>query len=303
MVQKFRLLSVIALFLLALVLVAYASEENVEENNDIDDFEVLMEQEDDLSMAAKKKKKAAPKKKKAKKPASKKGGSKGGSKGGKKPKTPKAPASGGLYQLFPALNGLVQRWSCDPITYRVNVQYADDKKAALSDAKGAVARISKASGLRFQYLGSTTELCQTAQTVTSAHMVINWHPKGATFFNGVAGKGGFYPTVITDTTGQQRASISRGCVSINTSTKLRPGFGSAYRNKPGGGWDAYSVRGHVLLHEIMHAMGMDHVNSEAEIMNPVADLSRKPVKFGPGDLRGLAVVGKDGCFYIPGGRV
>jgi hypothetical protein len=297
MVQKFRLLSVIALFLLALVLVAYASEENVEENNDIDDFEVLMEQEDYNSVAAKKKKKAP--KKKAKKPAQKK--KKGASKKpGKKPKTP---ASGGLYQLFPPVQGLMVRWSCDPITYRVNVQYADDKSAALRDAKGAVARISKASGLKFQYLGTTTELCQTASTVKSAHLVINWHPKGATFFNGVAGKGGFHPTVITDTTGQQRASISRGCVSINTSTKLRPGFGSAYRNKPGGGWDAYSVRGHVLLHEIMHAMGMDHVNSEAEIMNPVADLSRKPVQFGPGDKRGLAVVGKTGCFYIPGGRV
>jgi hypothetical protein len=290
------LFTVTALLLFALVLTALAREsdwQNVEENNEIEDIDELMELEE---IVAKKKKKA---------PAKKKASSK--KKGSKKPQKPNklaAKASGGSggYKLFPSIEGHIVRWSCDPITYRVNVRNAGDKSAALRDVKGAVARMSQASGIRFQYLGTSTELCQTAGTVRSAHLLIGWHPKGSSFFGGVAGKGSYSPTIITDTAGKQRASISRGCVAINSSTKLRPGFGSAYRTTPGGGYQAYSVRGHVLLHEIGHAMGLDHVNSKAEIMYPVADLSRKPVRLGSGDKRGLAVVGKNDCFYIPGGR-
>jgi len=267
-------------------------------NNEIEDFEVLM----DEAVALRKRRKKAVKKKVAKKKAKKPSRAKKPS--AKKPvaAAPKSTGTGG-YKLFPPADGHIVRWSCDPIQYRVNLRYVADRKAALRDVKGAVARMSRASGIAFQYLGTSTELCETASTVTSTQLLFSWHPKTATFFNGVAGKGGFSTSIITDTMGKPRASIRRGCVAMNSATKLRPGFGSAYRTTPGGGYQAYSVRGQVLLHEIGHAMGLDHVNSKSEIMYPVADLSRKPVRLGAGDLRGLAVVGKNDCFNIPGGRV
>jgi hypothetical protein len=298
----FGLFAVTALLVFALALTALAREHEVEEINEIDDFEVMMDQEDYHSVAARKKKaKKAPKK--AAKKTGKKPKKAGKKKAKAKPLAGKAKGGSGVYKLFPALNGHPVRWSCDPIQYRVNVAHAGDKKSALRDVKGAVSRMSAASGIRFQYLGSTTELCQSASTVTTAHLVIGWHPKSAaSFFNGRSGVGGFAPEIITDTAGKERASIKRGCIAMNSASKLRPGFGSAYRTTPGGGYQAYSVRGHVLLHEIGHTMGLDHVNSKAEIMYPVADLSRKPVSLGPGDKRALAFVGKSDCFYIPGGR-
>jgi hypothetical protein len=211
---------------------------------------------------------------------------------------------GGGYQLFPKLNGKVVRWSCDVIQYKVNLKNAPGKKSALRDVKKAVKIVSRASGLKFKYRGTTSELCKTASSVKSAHLVIGWHRKGASFFRGAAGIGGYNAGIITDTKGKQRASISKGCVAMNAGSKLRPGFGSAYRSTGGGGYQAYSVRGQVLIHELGHAMGLAHVNSKAEIMYPVADLSRKPVHLGSGDKKGFAVVGrkKGGCFYIPGGR-
>jgi len=206
------------------------------------------------------------------------------------------------YKLFPRINGHIVRWSCDPIQYRINAKKSGGTKSAIRDVKEAVKRISKASGIKFIYRGTTSESCKSAKTVRSAHLLISWHPKGASFFHGAAGIGGYWPEIIKDTKGKERASIKHGCVAMNSGTKLRPGFGSAYRSTPGGGYQAYSVRGQVLLHELGHAMGLTHVNSKKEIMYPVADLSRKPVNFGKGDKRGLAVVGKKGCFYIPGGR-
>lgn len=48
--------------------------------------------------------------------------------------------------------------------------------------------------------------------------------------------------------------------------------------------------GTVLAHEVGHAVGLDHVNDEREIMNPTHVLTKDAV-FGPGDTRGLQILG------------
>ncbi|HET6953742.1 MAG TPA: hypothetical protein VFI47_25430 [Acidimicrobiales bacterium] len=50
----------------------------------------------------------------------------------------------------------------------------------------------------------------------------------------------------------------------------------------------------VIRHELAHVVGLDHVDDDEELMHPVA----RPdvVTFGPGDLTGLAELGRGQCF-------
>ncbi len=50
----------------------------------------------------------------------------------------------------------------------------------------------------------------------------------------------------------------------------------------------------VIRHELAHVVGLDHVDDEGELMHPVAHPGL--VTFGPGDLTGLAELGRGQCF-------
>ncbi len=49
----------------------------------------------------------------------------------------------------------------------------------------------------------------------------------------------------------------------------------------------------VVLHELGHLLGLDHVDASSEVMYPQAD--RVITQFGPGDLTGLAALGAGAC--------
>lgn len=49
----------------------------------------------------------------------------------------------------------------------------------------------------------------------------------------------------------------------------------------------------VVMHELGHLVGLDHVDSPGELMNARSDGST--VRFGPGDLHGLAALGSGAC--------
>ncbi len=49
----------------------------------------------------------------------------------------------------------------------------------------------------------------------------------------------------------------------------------------------------VVLHELGHLVGLAHVNDTRQLMYPRAEAGR--TTFGPGDLRGLAALGKGAC--------
>lgn len=56
-------------------------------------------------------------------------------------------------------------------------------------------------------------------------------------------------------------------------------------------FSAGASRGNLLLHELVHAVGLGNVNNTRLVMNPYLS-SRTPRGFAAGDLAGLARVGR-----------
>ena len=70
---------------------------------------------------------------------------------------------------------------------------------------------------------------------------------------------------------------------------------SVNANRPtNAGWSGYGSIGPLLLHELGHAVGLNHVYASGEVMNPNAHLSN----YGPGDREGLWHLGaRAGCAF------
>lgn len=189
------------------------------------------------------------------------------------------------------------RWNpCSAIGYRVNLTGAP--AGAISDVKVAVARVSLATGLRYVYRGTTTLVPGTSMRSdkflnaypSDTQLVIAWAnrgvssylPKGSTAlaYGGWLSKGsayrGFYP-------------IAQGYVVARRDISLSAGFGAGPSNGILGTW------GQVLMHEIGHTVGLDHISDTTQMM--YAMTQRKIPNWGLGDLTGLRTVGsRAGCF-------
>lgn len=212
------------------------------------------------------------------------------------PAAPSGSAVATDYRLTTNRDGSVVRWNpCAPIHYTVNAALAADPAGALADTQAAIGKIAAASGLAFVYDGPTT-LAPTRSwlddgTSASSGLVIAWAARGTgagqsdLFGADADGEGGWWESGVSKDGQTWTWQIKRGFVVIDPAggADYAPGFGAG------------QSRGVLLMHELGHAVGLGHVDNPRDVMFPVITPSSR-AQWGPGDLAGLALVGKGaGC--------
>lgn len=196
------------------------------------------------------------------------------------------------------------RWDpCRTITYAVNTDLsaasAGGRDGALRDAQRAMDRAASRTGLTFRFVGRTHEVPDNnggqgwSARQRAADIVIAWvTPSTSDLLTKVSsgyasGTGGWMWKAWSD--GHKwRLAIGRGFVVVNALQRndYAPGFG------PG------RTRGALLLHEVGHALGLNHVGNTAEIMYPTM-LRRSSSSYKFGDRAGLHRVGRPaGCIGV-----
>jgi hypothetical protein len=182
-------------------------------------------------------------------------------------------------------SGWVQRWNpCTPVHYEVNTDMAPGQ---LGRVLSAVASVSQATGLRFVYDGATSYVPQQGAWNQPSELVIafanhNGSGGGSSYLSGAnqLGEGGFQSTYMT----------SNGRISSYQITK-----GYAVIDATAFNYSSDKVRNDTLLHELGHAVGLNHAHYTSEIMYPVIS-NYSPDGYSGGDLAGLAKVGaSQGC--------
>lgn len=169
---------------------------------------------------------------------------------------------------------------CQPIRYRVNPANQPDGGADL--IARAVERVSAATGLAFEDEGATEERPFKSQFVplgTDRPVIIGWgspveFPELAGDIAGIGG-GAAEEGILG------RRYYVTGAVALDTDvfTALE------IARRP-------QTMEAIVVHEIAHVVGLDHVNEPTELM---AATNNGQIDFGPGDREGLARVGALPC--------
>jgi len=223
-----------------------------------------------------------------------------------------AATSTGSYHLtygYDAYTGLtrIARWApctivngvrrTHVINYRV---HAAASRVTL--VKQAMSRLANATGLTFRYLGTTSYIPQgklvdgtmrleaaTQRSRTGAQLVVAWAYRGtgAGHSNLLTGTESGVGSISWASSALSQLRIGDAAVVMKRGVPLKAGFTS-------GG----SV-GTLLLHELGHTAGLQHVAYTHEVMYPYIG-SASPAGYTTGDRAGLAKVGAGaGCMRTP----
>jgi hypothetical protein len=172
------------------------------------------------------------------------------------------------------------RWNpCQPIHYWLNAKQAP--AGGVAAAKEALRRISHITKLHFVAKGKTREVPQAGKA-QHHELVIAWVRPGQTNLGiggGEIGVGGGEAKGYTP----KDIRVVSGYAVLDSTEKLAPGFGSGI------------TEGELLLHELGHMTGLDHVTATSQIMYPEIE-ARPAAIYGAGDYRGLKLLGRSqGC--------
>ena len=195
-----------------------------------------------------------------------------------------------LYKFSSIVSGKAVRWNpCAPIHYRIRSTYIPSGGTAT--IRSAISAISAATGIPFVYDGATTA------TPTSS-----WLPKTSTGIRPllIGWTDGSHsdllrnkPAAVLGVTrtayfgisvdGATLAATKAAVIALDRTNKL-PMTGSV-------SWKT------TILHELGHAMGLDHVTNAKQLMYPV--LQRNLYGLQSGDKAGLAKLGRSmGCIDL-----
>lgn len=176
---------------------------------------------------------------------------------------------------------------CRPVRYVVR----PDGMPAGADSllAEAVAIVSAATGLVLQDVGSTDEVPAVERVLIQperygpgwAPVLVAWSDEThlPELAGEVAGVAGSAAVPGADGTGQWLAA---GRVVLDTADI------EAMLARPDGAAQARSI----VVHELAHVLGLDHVDDPDELMHPV---NATRADLGPGDRQGLALVGQVPC--------
>jgi hypothetical protein len=205
--------------------------------------------------------------------------------------TTAAVASAGWSPSYVDDAGRPARWNpCEPIRYVVQTRWMP--AGGRQDLAGALARISKVSGLVFTDDGDTDELPSRDRAAYQperygkrwAPMLVAWVPPAQSDLG--LGRSVAGVTVAVAIPGPKGGSIVSAQVALNAEHRLPAGFG------PG------ATEGEVLLHELAHAVGLGHVLDPTQVMYPQTTNSES--QYGAGDRAGLRALGRPaGCHPAP----
>ena len=189
-------------------------------------------------------------------------------------------------------DGTPIRWNpCEPIAWVFNPVGAPP--TAQGDIEEALGRVQLATGLAFEFLGTTTEepsrerrlLQEEAYGDRWAPVLFAWVETGTTSLPLEQNERG--AAVPVAASGPDGTVFVSGQIVLNGSVTLNAGFD-----------DRHASWGATLLHELGHLVGLDHVDDRSQLMYPTAVFGAP--RFSEGDLRGLEAVGADGgCLGVP----
>ena len=208
---------------------------------------------------------------------------------------PPLPTAGGNYHFLAMQqheDAPVAYDPCRPIRYVVNAESAPPGSQQLIDE--AIKRVSKATGLTFQNDGSTKEVPGKKRAPFQpavygdmwAPLIFWWAtPDHEPSLQGaVAGWGGSSWIELNNSLGTSNRVYVSGAITLDG-----PQLAQMITSDSGGHASARAV----ILHELGHVLGLDHVNDPTQIMNPEG--SSNVTEFSTGDLRGLNELGRGRC--------
>lgn len=189
--------------------------------------------------------------------------------------TTTAEAEGDGYRLFTDETGQPLRWNpCEPVRWAYN--HRGGRRGALRATKMAFRRLERASGMTFEYAGRTRSRPFVGEHPDEVDIRVGW--SSARRSSRLGPRTGGYAYVSYETTEEGTPEIVTGDLELNASVRT----------------NRRRLR-LLLLHEVGHLAGLDHVDARRQLMFGRI-VMRRHLDYRRGDRRGLAVVGADqGC--------